>query len=331
MFRLMSTRSVVTSLPSTTIPGRDEHAPAPVRHVLVGVVADIRIVERSPAGQQDSPPSDFFVTGQSVIEEVEQVVVQRNDFLHELHILHQADKIVGKQLDSWHRADAARIERGRMNVPAFHQAEHFARHAAHDQGFAIERSGKWIQRGHDVGDGAVAMRTGVRRRRRLRFGPDFGIGLLDHLLAEIHADQIVLENIVIEHVLGGFAKIDDPLGDRRRLYAKRHVLRIGGAGGVVVAANAANAAGDEVSVARVFALHENAVPAKDGRGAVALDHMLVLEVDLGKDAEAAHDPGNRVPVHFHQVPFFPGTSFVGAVMVLIRSLLYLVGLLVVSQ
>ena len=175
-----------------------------------------------------------------------------------------------------------------------------------DQSFAIERSGERIERGHDVGDGAVAMRAGVRRRRRLRFRPDLGIGLLDHLLAEVHADQIVLENIVIEHVLGSFAEVDDPLRDRRRLDAERHVLCVGGAGGMVVAADAADAAGDEVSVARIFALHENAVPAKDGRGAVTLDHMLVLEIDLGKDAQAAHDPGDRVPVHFHQVSLFPG-------------------------
>ena len=72
---------------------------------------------------------------------------------------------------------------------------------------------------------------------------------------------------------------------------------------MVVAADSADAAGDEVSIARVFALHEDAVPAKDGRGAVTLGHMLVLEVDLGKDAQAAHDSGDRVPVHFHQIPF----------------------------
>ena len=102
-----------------------------------------------------------------------------------------------------------------MHVPAFHQAKHLAGHAAHDQRFAIECTGEGIERGHDVGNGAVAVSAGVRRRRRLRFRPDLGIGLLDHLLAEVHADQIVLEDIVVEHVLGGFAEIDDPLGDRQ--------------------------------------------------------------------------------------------------------------------
>ncbi len=107
----------------------------------------------------------------------------------------------------------------------------------------------------------------------MRLGPDLGIGLLDHLLAEIHADQIVLEDIVVEHVLGGFAEIDDPLARWRRLDAERHVLRVGGAGGVIVAADAADAAGDEVGVARILALHEDAVAAKDRRGAVALGHL----------------------------------------------------------
>ena len=55
--------------------------------------------------------------------------------------------------------------------------------------------------------------------------------------------------------------------------AERHILRVGGAGGVVVAADAADAAGDEVSVARIFAFHENAVSAKDGGGAVTLGHL----------------------------------------------------------
>ena len=232
--------------------------------------------------------------------------MQGNDLLHELDILHQADEVVGEELDGRHGAHTTRIQSGGMHVAAFHQAEHLPGHAAHYQSFAIEGSGEGIERGHDIGNGAVAMRAGVRSRCRLRFRPNLGIGLLDHLLAEVHADQIVLEDIVIEHVLGRFAEIDDPLGDRRRFDPERHILRIRSAGSVIVAADTADATGNEVSVARVFALHEDAVPAKDGRGAVALDHMLVLEVDLGKNAQAAHDPGDRVPVHFHQVPLLAG-------------------------
>ncbi len=128
--------------------------------------------------------------------------------------------------------------------------------------------------------------------------PDAGIGLLHHLLAKVHTDQVVLENVVVEHVLGGFAEIDDPLPKSRRSDAECHILRVHGAGGVIVAADAADTAGDEVGVARVFALHENAIAAKDRRSAVALRHFAVGEIDFGKDAEAADDPGDRVPVHF---------------------------------
>ena len=164
MLRLMSTRSVVTNFPSTTTPGVTNIVAAPLGHVLVGVVADLGIVERSPAAQQDAPLADLFVTRQRLVEEVEQVVVQRHDLLHELDVLHQPHQVVGEELDGGHRADAAGIERRGMHVTAFHQAEHLARHAAHLQRFAIERAGEGIQRAHDVGDGAVAVQVGVRRR-----------------------------------------------------------------------------------------------------------------------------------------------------------------------
>ena len=228
--------------------------------------------------------------------------MQRNDFLHELHILHQPHNVVGEELDGRNRSDAARIQRRRMHVAAFHQAEHLARHAAHLQGFAIERAGKRIQRRHDVGDGAVAVQVGVRAPRLFRFRPHPGIGFLHHLLAEVHADQVVLKDIVVEHVLGGFAEVDDPLGHGRRTNAERHVLRISRAGRVVVAADAADAAGDEVGVARILPLHENAVAAEDRRSAVALRHLAVGKIDLGEDAQAAHDSRNRVPVHLDEVP-----------------------------
>ena len=131
--------------------------------------------------------------------------------------------------------------------------------------------------------------------------PDAGVGLLDHLLAEIDADQVVLEDVVVEHVLGRLAEVDDPLGHGGRPDAEGHVLGVAGAGGVVVAADAADPAGDEVGVARVLALHEDAVAAEDRRGAVALGDLPVGEVDLGVDAQAAHDPGDRVPRHLDEL------------------------------
>ena len=69
---------------------------------------------------------------------------------------------------------------------------------------------------------------------------------------------------------------------------------------MIVAANPADAAGNEMRVARVFPLHENAIAAKDRRRAVTLGDPAVLEVDLSVDAQTADDPCDRVPIHLDQ-------------------------------
>src|SRR5690606_13513094 len=76
-------------------------------------------------------------------------------------------------------------------------------------------------------------------------------------------------------------------------------------GGVVVTADPADATGDEVRVPRVLALHEQRVAAEDRRGAEALDDFAVVEIDLGVDAEAADDAGDRIPGHLDQLAGFP--------------------------
>ena len=141
------------------------------------------------------------------------------------------------------------------------------------------------------------MQFGVWRLGIRRLLPNSGIGLFHHLLAEVNAHQIVLEDIVVEHVLGRLTEVYDPFGDGWGLHAEGHILGIGRAGSVVVAADAADAAGDEVRVPRVLPLHENAVTAEDRRSAVTLRHAALAEVDLGEDAETADDPGDRVPIH----------------------------------
>jgi hypothetical protein len=103
------------------------------------------------------------------------------------------------------------------------------------------------------------------------------VGLAGHPLAEVDPDQVLLEDVVVEHVLGGLAQIDDPLTEMRRPDAIGHVLVVDRAGRVMVTADAADAAGDEVGVPRVLALHEDAVAAEDRRGAVALDDLLVAD------------------------------------------------------
>ena len=139
----------------------DEHLPAPVGHVLVLEVAVRRVVEASPAAEQDAPLADVLVARQRLVEEVEQVVVQRHDLLHELDVAHQPGQVVGHQLDGRHRADAARVERRGVDVAPLHQAEHLARVAADLQRLAVELALDRVERPHDVADGAVA----VDRRR----------------------------------------------------------------------------------------------------------------------------------------------------------------------
>jgi len=114
-----------------------------------------------------------------------------------------------------------------------------------------------------------------------------------------------LEDVVVEHVFRGLTEVDEPLSEVRRLHAIGHILAVAGTCGVVVTADAADAAGDEVGVARILALHEDRIATEDRRGAVALDDFLVFEVDLGVDAEAADDAGDGIPCHLHQLARIP--------------------------
>ena len=297
MPRLMSTRLLVTSCPSTTTPGVDEHLPAPVGHVPVGEVAVLGVVQAAPAAEQHPPPADFLVAGQRLVEEVEQIVVHGHDPLHELDVAHQPGQVVGKQLHRRDRAHPARVERGRVHVAPFHQAEHLPGGPADLERLAVELALEWVERAHDVADGAVPVLGRVRRLGAVGQLEHAGVGLGDHPLAEVHPDQVLLEDVVVEHVLRGLAQVDDPFAEVRRADAVGHVLVVDRARRVVVAADPADPAGDEVRVAGVLALHEDAVAAEDRRGAVALGDPLGLEVDLGVDTQAAHDPRDGIPGH----------------------------------
>src|SRR6185436_14131034 len=114
--------------------------------------------------------------------------------------------------------------------------------------------------------------------------PDARIRLPDHLFAEVHTDQIVLKNVMVEHVLCCFSEIDDHFAEPGWPHSKSHVLRIHRASCVIVATDAADAARNEVRVARVLPLHEDAVAPEDRRGAVTLGNLPVLKVNLGEDA-----------------------------------------------
>ena len=259
------------------------------------------ILERAPAAEQRAPQTHLVVPGQRLVEEVEQVVVHRHDLLHELDVAHQPGHVVGHQLNRCGGTDSARIQRRRMHVPALHEAEHLSRPPADLQRLPVEVTGERVERPHDVGDRAIAVRAGLRSLGVLRLGEHTRIGLGDHLLAVVHADQVLLEDVVIEHVLGGFAEVDQPLAEMRRTYTVCHVLGVDRARAVIVTADAADTAGDEVRVAWILALHEYGVAAEDRRRAVAFDDLAIVEVDLGVDAEAADDPGDGIPRHLDEL------------------------------
>ncbi len=281
--------------------GGDVHVLAPGVHRLVAVVDGLGVLEGAPAAQQDAAAADLLVAGQGLVEEVEDVVVHGDGLLHEVDDPHEPAEVVGEDGRLRHRADTARVQRGRVDVPPLHQAEHLAGDPADLQGLLVDLALEGVEGLHDVGDGAVAVDLAAGCVGAFGAGQQAGVGGLDHRLAEVHEDQVVLEDRVVEHVLGRFAEVDDVLGQRGRLDAVGHLLGVVGAGGVVVAADAADPGRDEPRVARVLALHEHRVAAEQRRGAVAFDDFPVGEVDLRVDAQVPDDPGDRIPGHVHEL------------------------------
>jgi hypothetical protein len=150
-----------------------------------------------------------------------------------------------------------------MNVPPLHQAEHLAGHPAHLQRLLVQFAAERVERRHDLADGAITMELRVRRRGAGGELRHAGVGLAHHPFAEVHARQVFLVEVVIEHELSRFAQVDDPFGQGGRAHSEGHVLGVDGGGGVIVSTNPADPAGEEVGVARILAAQEDAVAAKD--------------------------------------------------------------------
>ena len=214
-----------------------------------------------------------------------------------VHVAHQAHVVLRERLLRDVRAAAARQDRRRVRVAAAEQAVHLARVAGHLQRLEVELAGERVQRAHDVGDRLVAVDVGVRRRRALGLREHRRVGLLDHLLGVVHVRHAVVVDRVVEHEVRGLREVERVVAELRRLDPVGHVLVQARAGAVVVTADAADAAGDEVRVARVDALHEDVEAAEDHRRRVALEDLLVGEVDLGVDAQRPDDAGDRIPRH----------------------------------
>src|SRR5215469_13712248 len=188
-----------------------------------------------------------------------------------------------------------------MHMTAFHQTEHFPRHPAHLKRFAIKFAFKRIQSRHDIRYLAIPMVGGMWCVRGFGFLPNAGISFPHHFLAKIDPHQIVLENVVVEHVLGGFTQIQNPFGYGWRFDAVGHVLGIDGASTVVIAADPADTTRNEMRIAGILVLHENAITSENRGSAVALDYLLIGEVNFREDTQASDNTRDRIPRHFHNV------------------------------
>ncbi|GAA3028446.1 hypothetical protein GCM10020000_01180 [Streptomyces olivoverticillatus] len=196
------------------MPGGDEHGVPPLVHVPVVVVDDVRVLEAAPAAEQGAAAAHLVVAGQRLVEEVEDVVVERHRALDEVQAPGQAHQVVGEDLRGGDGADAARVEGRGVDVAAFHQAAHLPGQAAHLERFLVHLALEGVEGAHDVGDRLEAVRAASRGGGALGPFEDRGVGLLDHAFAEVDEDQVVLEDRVVEHELRGLAEVDDPVGER---------------------------------------------------------------------------------------------------------------------
>src|SRR5579885_827136 len=98
-----------------------------------------------------------------------------------------------------------------MDVAALHQTEFLACIAAHLQAFEIEFAREGIESANDIADSAIAMLSGMRSFGLIRQLKHARIGFLHHLLAVVNGDQVLLEDIMVEHVLRRFTQVEYPL------------------------------------------------------------------------------------------------------------------------
>jgi len=100
-------------------------------------------------------------------------------------------------------------------VATLHEAEHLSRVTGDLQCLAVELTESGLSAPHDVADVLVSVGRFLRGRSAVGQVKDTGIGLGDHLLAVVDPDQVLLEDVVVEHVLGRFTQVDDPFTEVR--------------------------------------------------------------------------------------------------------------------
>ncbi len=111
-------------------------------------------------------------------------------------------------------------------MASLHQTEGFSCIAAYMECLAVELADEGVERAHNVADGAIAVISRVRSRRIIGLFEYGRIGLFHHLLTIVNADQILLEDIVVEHVFRCLTQINNPFSEGWRFDAVGHVLGI---------------------------------------------------------------------------------------------------------
>src|SRR5260370_23586791 len=139
-----------------------------------------------------------------------------------------------------------------MHMAPFHQTEHFTGHPADLESLTIKLALKWVERGHDIRYSTIPVILGMRSFSCLGFLPDSRIGFAHHYFAEIDADQIVLENVVIEHVLRCLTQVNNPLRHCWRFYPVCHILGVNSAKDVSITTYPTNPASDAMAVPAVL-------------------------------------------------------------------------------
>ena len=187
---------------------RDVALATPVGHVAVVVVDVVGVVEAAPVDQVGLPEADHVVPGQLLEEEVVQVVVHRHAALDVVHVAHQAHVVIGARLVRDVRAAPARHDRRGMGVAPAEQAVHLTRVAGHVERLEVELARERVERPHDVGDRLVAVDVTAGSGGGLRLGQERRVGLLDHLLAEVHIRHAVVEDRVVEDVVRSLGAVE---------------------------------------------------------------------------------------------------------------------------
>ncbi len=210
-------------LPVHYDPRRGPPPLAPLVAVLVGRIIGLRVVPEPVVYEVRRRAPYFPVAGVGVVEEVDDVVVDRRGLLAVVEELlqPQVHLVHGRVADR--RAHAPRHHRLRVGEFAAYQDVRLFRDAGLVQRLEVQGAGESVHVPHDLPDGPVAVDVGVRRLRPLRQLPQLGVGLADDVLREVRPREHEQVQRQVEQELVDREQVAQHDPQRRRLYADGHL------------------------------------------------------------------------------------------------------------